>query len=117
MRARELVDTAGPGMKKTSGQSSAPPSLVELDEVILTGAELQDMVTMLDRRSEQIVVRVKRSADSLTHETVTLRQLAPLLLRKQVFGAQIQYSYKSGRWLDTLVVTMEGVRLVRVQLG
>lgn len=115
--APELLETAGPGMSKANRRSSTPPSLVEMDEVILDGNEIQSMIGMLSRRAAHILVRVKHSADSAAHETITLAELVPLLLRKEIFGAQVQYSYGSSRWLDTLVVTREGIRLVRVQLG
>ncbi len=117
LKAAQLVDTTGPGMRKPNTPSVSPPSLVEMDEVILNGDEIIRMVRMLDSRAQHVVVRVKRSADSTTHESISLPELAPLLLRQQVFGAQIQYSYDSGRWLDTLVVTSSGFRLVRVPLG
>ena len=116
IKSSELLDTTGPGMSKTKRRSSTAPSLVEMDEVILDGNELQNMVTMLSRRAEGIVVRVKRVADSVAHEPISLAELAPLLLRKEVFGAQVQYSYQATRWLDTLVVTRDGIRLVRMQL-
>jgi hypothetical protein len=115
--APELLETAGPGMRKANRLSSKPPSLIEMDEVILDGNELQNMLGMLSRRAEHIVVRVKKTADSGAHEASSLAELSPLLLRKEIFGAQVQYSYGPARWLDTLVVTREGIRLVRVQLG
>lgn len=117
IKPSQLVDTSGPGMRKPNSPSISPPSLVELDEVVLTGDEVIRMVRMLDHRAKELIVRVKREADSPTHETITLRELAPLLLRQKVFGAQVQYSYESGRWLDTLVVTNCGFRLVRVPIG
>lgn len=116
LKSAQLVDTTGPGMKKPNSHSVSPPALVEMDEVVLTGDEVIRMVRMLDTRAAQVVVRVKREADSPTHESITLRELAPLLLRQKVFGAQVQYSYDSGRWLDTLVVTSTGFRLVRVPI-
>lgn len=103
-------------MKKPHSPTASPPALVEMDEVVLTGDEVLCMVRMLDTSAKQVVVRIKREADSPTHEAVTLRELAPLLLRQKVFGAQIQYSYDSGRWLDTLVVSSAGFRLVRVPI-
>jgi hypothetical protein len=117
LKSAHLLDTSGPGMKKPATRSISPPGLIELDEVVLTGDEVIAMVRMLDIRATQVVVRVKREADSPTHEAITLRELAPLLLRQKVFGAQIQYSFESGRWLDTLVVTSAGFRLVRVPIG
>lgn len=117
LKSAQLIDTSGPGMKKPNSYSVSPPSLVEMDEVVLTGDEILRMVRMLDARAKDVVVRVKREADSPEHDTVTLRELAPLLLQQQVFGAQIQYSYDSGRWLDTLVVTSTGFRLVRVSIS
>lgn len=116
LKAAQLVDTTGPGMKRPNSHAASPPSLVELDEVILNGDEVIRMVRMLDSRAKHVVVRVKRSADSTTHDTITLRELAPLLLRQLIFGAQIQYSYDSGCWLDTIVVTSQGFRLVRVPM-
>ena len=112
-----LVDTAAPGTKRPNTHSVSPPSLVEMDEVVLTGDEIIRMVRMLDSRAKEVIVRVKRDADSPAHDTITLRELAPLLLRHKVFGAQIQYSCDSGRWLDTLVVTSTGFRLVRVPIS
>lgn len=112
-----LLDTTGPGTKKAHSHSVSPPSLVEMDEVVLTGDEVIRMVRMLDSRAKDVIVRVKREADSPAHDTVMLRELAPLLLRQKVFGAQIQYSHDSGRWLDTLVVTSCGFRLVRVPIS
>lgn len=117
LKSAQLVDTSGPGMKKPNSHSVAPPSLVEMDEVVLNGDEVIRMVRMLDTRAKEVIVRVKRHADSAAHEPITLRDLAPLLLLQKVFGAQIQYSYDSGRWLDTLVVTSAGFRLVRVAIS
>lgn len=117
LKSAQLIDTSGPGMKKPSSYSVSPPSLVEMDEVVLTGDEVLGMVRMLDTRASDVIVRVKREADSPAHDPVTLRELAPLLLQQKVFGAQIQYSYGSGRWLDTLVVTSAGFRLVRVSIS
>lgn len=116
LKSAQLVDTAAPGSKKPNSKSVSPPSLVEMDEVVLTGDEVIRMVRMLDSRAKEVIVRVKRAADSPAHETITLRELAPLLLRHKVFGAQVQYSYESGRWLDTLVVASSGFRLVRVPI-
>lgn len=117
LHAPELVDTSCPGITKTSRDSSTPPTYVDMDEVILNGEELHSMVRSLKARAKNVVARIKRAAESPHHDTIALAELAPLLLRGQTFGAQIQYSDGSGRWIDTIVVTNDGFRLVRLRVG
>jgi hypothetical protein len=115
---RELQQTSGPAMRKAGlNPSSTPPPLAEMDEVLLDERELDAMLQRLIRHASDVVARLKRSADSFHHEPVALGDLALLLTRGEVFGAQVEYRYASGAWLDTLIVTSNGIRVVRMPLS
>jgi hypothetical protein len=38
------------------------------------------------------------------------------LVERRIFGAQLRYEFEGALWLDTLLTTPSGVRLVRVEL-
>jgi len=45
-----------------------------------------------------------------------LPELYLKLVERRIYGAQVRYEFDSGSWLDTLITTPSGCRLVRVRL-
>jgi hypothetical protein len=120
-----------PGKQSASSQpaSSQPASardaggspqsglrLTEIKEAILDDAELRKLFADIATYSRVEEVTMKASPRARSEVVRRLPELYLKLIERRVYGAQIRYEFDSGCWLDTLVTTPSGCRLVRVRL-
>lgn len=112
-KRRMVAQTLGSGLGSEDG-SSLPESR-ELDERLLDEGQLRVHFARLQANSEELEVSVKRTTESVS-ESAQLEELVLPLVKSTIFGAQIHYSAGGCRWLETLIATINGVRLVRLQL-
>lgn len=101
------------------GAGSAAPSGVEvslpdLQEVIFDGGQLRAYLDELHSTGTSVVVTVKRSQRSQVRGDVSVTNLCSEFIAKSLHSAQLRYSHSGTRWVDTLMITPGGVRLIRM---
>ena len=89
-------------------------------DVVLTDEELAALFRDLAQLVEVDGIQVKAGPGHVTAQRgadggPTLDEAAQWLLERVVRGVQIRYRYEAAHWIDTLMPTSEGVRLVRVR--
>lgn len=97
---------------------SAAPNLDELpqlEESVLDEEQLRDLLSDVATYGKVLEATVKATARSQPAVTMKLPELYLKLVERKVFGAQLRYEYKGAVWLDTLIPTQDGVRLVRIE--
>lgn len=110
-----VAQTLGSGLPSGSGPFSSPPESRELDERMLDEGQLRVHFARLQANVEGLEVSMKRTTEAVS-ESAHLEELILPLVKSTIFGAQIQYLASGSRWLETLIATRTGVRLVRLQL-
>lgn len=106
------------GCTPRSGVSlrSKPPESLDFEERLLDESKLQDYFEKVARIAEGLEVTIKATPHSPA-ERVRLQDLVAPLVENRVFGGQVEYTYWGQRWLDTLIASRAGVRLVHLQLS
>ena len=94
--------------------SEIPPSL-DFEERLLSEAELRAHLQEVKAVGGDFQVTLKRSPRARASECSLSEVILPLV-KNEAFGAQVEFSQGGHRWLDTLISTHHGVRLVRLQL-
>lgn len=94
---------------------AAGPPLPELHEQWLDGAMLETLFSDLAALGDGVEARLKGGAGIYAgpgeYDLATARGLWE---RGEARGLQIRYRWEGRAWLDTLFLTPEGVRLVRM---
>jgi len=102
-----------------AGSGTAPESgvrLSEIKEAILDDAQLRTLFADIATYGKVQEVTMKASPRSRPENVRRLPELYLKLVERRLYGAQIRYEFESAAWLDTLVTTPAGCRLVRVRL-
>lgn len=95
---------------------SKPPESLDFEEKLLDAVKLGQHLSWLSRAAEDLVVTLKMSPQSPA-QAVDLQGLVLPLVENRAFGGQVEYTYFGKRWLDTMIASRAGVRLVRLQLS
>jgi hypothetical protein len=90
--------------------------LSEIKEAILDDAQLRTLFADIATYGKVQEVTMKASPRSRPENVRRLPELYLKLVERRLYGAQIRYEFESAAWLDTLVTTPAGCRLVRVRL-
>ena len=84
-------------------------SVIDLNTVTALFADLEAFTEVLE-------VRLKGSATQYVGENqCTLETAMQLIKTRAVRGVQIRYIYEQSQWWDTLVVTPNEIRIVRIR--
>lgn len=105
------------GQAVVAGPEAQPVSelvLPDLQEALLKTEQLAAYLEELRQSGTTVAVTVKGNAQARAHGAVTLAEVGTELLAQSVHSAQLRYVYGGARWVDTLIVTPKGVRLVRM---
>ena len=115
---RSHRDTLGCTPKSRPAQMpcAEAPSSRELDEQLLDERQLRLHLLDLEAMGEGLEVTLKGSPGT-SAERVGLMDLISPLVEQRAFGGQVAYGRAGHQWLDTLIATQRGVRLVRLQLS
>ncbi|MCW5755578.1 MAG: hypothetical protein KIT24_12795 [Phycisphaeraceae bacterium] len=91
----------------------APPPM---REAVLDDAAIESLLGDLEvfAQVDEIVIKSGRGMVG-DAARATLADVRRLLGERSVRGVQIRYVYDDARWLDTLMVVPEGIRLIRVR--
>lgn len=114
-RAR-AASTERPARKEASDSPESGVRLADIREAMLDDAELRSLFSDIATYGKVLEATVKPSPRSRPELIRRLPELYLKLVERRVFGAQIRYEFDDGVWLDTLMATPSGVRLVRVRL-
>jgi len=101
------------------GPTLPPDSGVRLSEIkegVLDDAELRTLFSDIATYGTVQEVTMKMAPRSTPEVVRRLPELYLKLIERRIYGAQIRYEFESGSWLDTLITTPSGCRLVRVRL-
>jgi hypothetical protein len=110
------VQTIGCTPRSGVSITSKPPESLDFEERLLDGEGLQRHFDRLIQLGEELKVTLKETPQS-PDQRVTLTDLVLPLVENRVFGGQVEYIYSGHRWLDTLIASRAGVRLVHLQLS
>jgi len=90
--------------------------LADIKEAVLDDAELRTLFADIATYGKVLEVRMKASPRATPDPVRRLPELYLKLVERRVYGAQIRYEFEKACWLDTLITTPAGCRLVRVRL-
>lgn len=88
--------------------------LPDLQEALLRSEQLEAYLDELRCLGTTVVVTVKGDAQGRPRGAMSLVNLCSELLARSIHSAQLRYAFSGARWVDTLIVTPDGVRLVRM---
>jgi hypothetical protein len=90
--------------------------LPELQQAILEPAILEQLFHDLEHCTDiiEVIPKFRRQAQ-VAPANITLQQAAALLDTREARAVQVRYRYQNADWCDTLMVTPEGIRLVRIR--
>jgi len=118
-KARSPSDSRSPGLAQGLGPlvvvDAAPGDLPELGHTVLDEAGLRLLFADLAKQSRMLEATLRPTPLSRPRPVKRLRTLLLGLLERRVFGAQLKYEHAGLVWLDTLIATTGGVRLVRFE--
>lgn len=109
------VDTLGGTPRSGVRMVSEPPVSLDFEEKLLSDQDLRAHLQEIQTVGADLQVTLKRNPRAKASRS-TLEDLISPLVNNEVFGAQVEFSRGGHRWLDTLISTRSGVRLVRLQL-
>jgi len=90
--------------------------LAEIKEAVLDDSELRTLFADIATYGKVLEVTMKSTPRSRSDPVRRLPELYLKLIERRVYGAQVRYEFESATWLDTLITTPAGCRLVRVRL-
>ena len=93
-----------------------PGELADVREALLDDEQLRTLFSDIATYADVLEVAVKASPRAHPDPGSRLPELYLKLVQRRVFGAQMRYEFQGKVWLDTLIATPEGLRLVRVEL-
>lgn len=103
----------------SSSQEPSPPPLPDLCQAVLSAEDLQALARDLQALTQIVRIVPKYAAQAYAPETADL-DLANginLLQTGAIKGLQIHYLHEGSAWLDTLLSTPVGIRLVRMEVN
>ncbi len=109
-------DTAVATKIEMMDAAESVPPLADLQEAILDDDQLRDLLSDISTYGKVLGLSVKSSPRGRPETISRLPELYLKLVQRRVFGAQVRYEFDGSTWLDTLLATPTGVRLVRVEL-
>lgn len=115
-RPMMLVQTLGCTPRSGVRTTSKPPESLDFDERLLDESTLRQHLDELARLADNLDVTLKMTPQSPA-QRVNLQDLVAPLVENRAFGGQVEYTYASKRWLDTMIASRAGVRLVHLQLS
>lgn len=95
--------------------SEQPLELPDLHQADLDDATVAALFRDLAACAQILEVQVKGGATARSSARPDLDTARDLLLGGQVRAIQVRYAYQGAQWLDTLMRTPGGVRVVRMQ--
>jgi len=107
--------------RKPSGRGAGLP-MDSLDpcsgvrESVMDDEQLRALLSDIATNGEIIELSVKASPRARPDAIARLPELYLKLVQRRVFGAQVRYELSGAEWLDTLIATPDGLRLVRVAI-
>ncbi len=118
--SRRPEDSESPPASDSSGAADGDfksPALPELRSSTLDLAEVERLLRDIEACAQITEIIPKQSAQGYAPETgtLTLEDARELLRARAVRGVQIRYCHDGTDWWDTLMVTGENFRLVRIQ--
>jgi hypothetical protein len=120
---RELAEesTSGEASADVKGEEDSDRlaevrELADVREAMLDDEQLRALLSDIATYGEVRELTVKSAPRSRPDPVSRLPELYLKLVQRRVFGAQIRYLLEGQVWLDTLIATPEGLRLVRVEL-
>lgn len=108
-------------MNTDSTSSAAPgettPPLPALHSTILDAAQLEQLLGDIEACTEIVEILPKYASRGQVADTaqVTLIQARELLATRAVRGLQLRYRYDGADWWDTIMVTGDQFRVVRIR--
>lgn len=106
-------------MREISGVSKKGDSDADVDSRIrsadLNETQVTQYLSDLVHSAQDLSIQVKDSARSDFRPMDRLGELHVLMLHKHIWSAQITYKHNAAQWVDTLIVGVDGIRIVRVK--
>lgn len=102
----------------TATADSPPPTLAlpELHEAILDEPTLDQLFRDIEQFAQISEIVPKFQTGTYVGEnSISLPEARELIARMEVRALQIRYTFQESDWWDTLMLTPQGVRLIRIQ--
>ncbi len=113
-KAEAKVQTA----EETSPESSPEAiELLPLHEAVLDPEGVAQLFADIELAAETVEVRLKGGEALQSVGAATLAEAKRGIVTGSVNAAQISYVHRGQHWIDTLMRTPQGVRLVRAPMG
>ncbi len=93
-----------------------PVEVLPLNEAMLDDDQLAQLFTDIELATEVLEVRLKGGDVVHSVAGTTLADARQNLAAQTVPAAQIRYAYRGQQWIDTLMRTPLGVKLIRAPL-
>jgi hypothetical protein len=95
----------------------APPQLPALHTTILDAAQVGQLLSDIEACTELVEILPKYAAQGRVPDAagVSLAEARTLLATRTVRGLQLRYRYDGADWWDTLIMAVEGYRVVRIR--
>jgi hypothetical protein len=95
----------------------APPQLPALHTTVLDAAQVEQLLSDIEACTELVEILPKYAAQGRVSDAagVSLAEARTLLATRAVRGLQLRYRYEGADWWDTLIMAVEGYRVVRIR--
>jgi len=108
--------TPHPGIAGDTASADGSPPMPDLCESLIDDATVAQLMHDIQACAEVLEVIPKYGAQRYVGETkVSLEEAARLIKQRAVRAVQVRYRYDDAEWWDTLAVTPDGVRVVRIR--
>jgi hypothetical protein len=114
--SRVVDDGPDRGWAPAEELEDAGERLADVREAVLDDEQLRALLSDIATYGQVRELSVKAAPRARPDAITRLPELYLKLVQRRVFGAQIRYDFEDKSWLDTLIATPEGLRLVRVEL-
>lgn len=94
-------------------EPEGPVELLPLNEALLDDDELVQLLSDIELAADLVQVRLKGAAAAHSVGAPTLADATAGLVGGSVAAVQLCYEYRGQQWIDTLMRTPRGVRLIR----